>query len=48
MGVFLYRDALLQKTYTIDFLSKKRADNTGQIHQYYVQDSHPSIIDKEI
>jgi len=41
-------DALLQKTYTLDFLSKKRADNTGQVPQYYVEDSHPAIIDKDI
>ena len=41
-------DALLQKTYTVDFLSKKRADNTGQVPQYYVEDSHPAIIDKEM
>jgi len=32
-------DALLQKTYTVDFLSKKRADNNGQVPQYYVEDS---------
>jgi site-specific DNA recombinase len=41
-------DALLQKTYTIDFLNKKRADNNGQVPQYYVEDSHPAIIDKEM
>ena len=41
-------DALLQKTYTVDFLSKKRAENTGQVPQYYVEDSHPAIIDKEM
>ena len=41
-------DALLQKTYTVDFLSKKRADNNGQVPQYYVEDSHPAIIDKEM
>lgn len=41
-------DALLQKTYTIDFLSKKRANNDGQVPQYYVEDSHPAIIDKEL
>ena len=40
-------DVLLQKTYTVDFLSKKRADNTGQVPQYYVEDSHPAIIDKD-
>lgn len=41
-------DALLQKTYTVDFLSKRRADNTGQVPQYYVEDSHPAIIDKDM
>ncbi len=41
-------DALLQKTYTLDFLSKKRAENTGQVPQYFVEDSHPAIIDKEV
>jgi len=41
-------DALLQKTYTVDFLAKKRVDNTGQVPQYYVEDSHPAIIDKEM
>jgi len=33
-------DALLQKAYTIDFLNKKRADNNGQVPQYYVEGSH--------
>ena len=41
-------DALLQKTYTVDFLNKKREENTGQVPQYYVEDSHPAIIDKEM
>ena len=41
-------DALLQKTYTVDFLSKKRADNNGEVPQYYVEDSHPAIIDREM
>ncbi|QGT99488.1 Recombinase [Candidatus Syntrophocurvum alkaliphilum] len=40
-------DALLQKTYTVDFLSKKRMNNNGQVPQYYVEDSHPVIIDKD-
>ncbi|WP_291352817.1 recombinase family protein [Desulfosporosinus sp.] len=40
-------DALLQKTYTVDFLSKKRAENDGDVPQYYVENSHPAIIDKE-
>ena len=29
-------DALLQKTYTVDFLSKKRVNNDGVFPQYYV------------
>lgn len=29
-------DALLQKTYTVDFLSKKRVKNNGIVPQYYV------------
>ena len=40
-------DALLQKSYTVDFLTKKRAKNTGQVPQYYVEESHPAIIDKD-
>jgi site-specific DNA recombinase len=34
-------DALLQKTYTVDFLTKKRAENNGEVPQYYVEESHP-------
>ena len=33
-------DALLQKTYTVDFLSKKRVKNTGIMPQYYVEGDH--------
>jgi site-specific DNA recombinase len=40
-------DALLQKTYTVDFLSKKRVVNNGEVPRYYVEESHPPIIDKE-
>lgn len=38
-------DALLQKRYTVDFLSKKIKNNEGEVPQYYVQNSHPAIID---
>jgi len=41
-------DALLQKTYTVDFLSKTRAVNNGIVPQYYVEDSHEAIIEKEV
>ena len=39
-------DARLQKTYTADYLSKKRVKNEGQIEQYYVENSHKGIIPK--
>ena len=41
-------DALLQKTYTVDFLSKHRVKNTGEVPQYYVEDHHEAIIPKNI
>lgn len=40
-------DALLQKTYTADFLTKRQVKNNGEITQVYVKDSHEGIIDKE-
>lgn len=41
-------DALLQKTYTVDFLTKKRVKNQGIVQQYYIQDNHEAIIPKEL
>ena len=41
-------DALLQKTYTADFLTKKQVKNNGEITQVYVEGSHKGIIDKEV
>lgn len=41
-------DALLQKTYTVDFLSKKRVKNRGIVPQYYIEDDHEPIISKEL
>lgn len=38
-------DAILQKTYTVDFLSKKRAKNKGEIQQYLIEENHDPIID---
>lgn len=40
-------DALLQKTYTVDFLTKKRVKNTGQLNQYYVTDCVDALIPKK-
>jgi hypothetical protein len=39
--------ALLQKTYCANFLTKKMVKNTGQVQQYYVEDSHPAIIEPD-
>ena len=41
-------DALLQKTYTTDFLNKTRVKNNGLVPQYYVEGDHEAIIPKEI
>jgi site-specific DNA recombinase len=41
-------DALLQKTYTVDFLTKKRVVNNGIVPQYYVENNHEAIIPREI
>ncbi|MDU7031061.1 MULTISPECIES: recombinase family protein [Robinsoniella] len=38
-------DALLQKSYTTDFLTKKRVQNEGEIQQYYIEDDHEEIIE---
>ena len=41
-------DALLQKSFTVDFLTKKMKKNEGEVPQYYVEGSHPAIIDPEV
>lgn len=38
-------DARLKKCYTVDFLSKKRKANEGEVPQYYVEGSHDAIIE---
>lgn len=40
-------DALLQKTYTVDYLSKTVRKNNGEVKQYYVSNSHDAIIDED-
>ena len=40
-------DALLQKTYCEDFLTKKMKPNTGEVPQYYVENNHEAIIKPE-
>jgi len=41
-------DALLQKTFCVDFLTKKMKRNEGELPQYYVEQSHPAIVSPEI
>lgn len=41
-------DAMLQKSYTVDFLSKKRVQNQGEIQMFYVEDDHEAIIQPRI
>ena len=41
-------DALLQKTYTVNILEKKRVTNNGIAPKYYVEGSHEPIIDREV
>ncbi|MCI6652879.1 MAG: recombinase family protein, partial [Ruminococcus sp.] len=38
-------NALLQKKFTVDFLSKKMKINEGEVPQYYIENSHEAIID---
>ncbi len=40
--------AILQKSFTIDFLTKKKKINEGEIPQYYIENSHEAIISPEI
>ena len=37
-------DALLQKRFTVDFLTKKVKNNEGEVPQYYVEGDHEAII----
>ena len=41
-------DALLQKTYITDPISKRVKKNNGELPMYYVENSHPAIIERRI
>ena len=41
-------DALLQKCFTEDFLTKKQVKNQGQVPQYYVTGDHEAIIPEDV
>ncbi len=40
-------DTQFQKTYNTDYLTKKRAKNKGELPQYYYENTHQAIIEKE-
>lgn len=39
--------ALLQKSFTVDFLTKKKKANEGELTQFYIEESHEAIIPPE-
>ena len=41
-------DSIMQKYYTVDFLTHKVKKNTGQLPQYYVENHHAPIVPKEV
>lgn len=41
-------EAVLQKTYTPDFLTHRKKVNRGELPKYYIENSHPAIISKKI
>ena len=47
-GVFKETNALLQKSFTTDFLTKKKKLNESEIPQYYVTGNHEAIIEPEV
>lgn len=40
-------DVLMQKTYTVDCITHKKAKNCGERAMYLIQDNHPAIIDRD-
>lgn len=43
-----YGSMLLQKTFTLDHISKKKMVNNGQMPKYFIQDSHEPIVSKDL
>lgn len=41
-------DVLLQKSYTVDYLTKTIAKNKGEVTQYYIENNHEGIVSREI
>lgn len=43
-----YGAALLQKEYSVDYRTKKKKRNCGELPMYYIANDHPGIITKEV
>ena len=41
-------DAMAQKTFTTDYLTKERKENRGELQKYYMENAHEAIIPREI
>lgn len=41
-------DALLQKTYVTDCITKQVKKNNGELPQYYIENNHPAIVPRNI
>lgn len=41
-------DAIINKTYTEDCLSKRIKKNNGERRKYYIENNHPAIIEREV
>lgn len=41
-------DALLQKRFTVNFLTKEMKENEGEVPQYYVENNHEAIISPQV
>ncbi len=43
-----YKGAMLmQKTFTVNYLTRQHVRNTGQLNQYFIEENHPAIIPRE-
>lgn len=41
-------DALLQKCFTVNYITKQKKKSEGELPQYYVEDNHEAIIPRKI
>ncbi len=41
-------EAILQKSFVVDYLTKKKKQNEGEVPMYHVKNSHEAIIDPEV